>query len=90
MIPPSTGPSAEGDAALAAAEAVPEERQRGREHHRAADPLAAARQDQHERVDGDAAQQRAEREDGQPDCEQPLTAVPVGQRPRGQQQRGQR
>jgi len=64
-------------------------RQRCREDDRAADPLAASRHDEHERIDGEAAQQRADREDREPDREQQLAAVPVGKRARRQQQRGE-
>jgi hypothetical protein len=77
---------------IAAAEAIPEQRQRRGEHDRPADALAAPGHDQHQRVLGRAAQQRAEGEDDQADLEQQLPAVPVGEYAGGQQQRreGQR
>ncbi len=56
-------PDAERGAALAAVELLREERERGREHHRAADALDPARDDQEERVVRGAARGRGEREE---------------------------
>ena len=82
-------PDPERHAAIAAAEALPEQRQRRGEHDRPADALAAPGHDQHHRVLGHAAQQRAQGEDDQADLEQQLPAIPVGEHARGQQQRGE-
>ena len=72
ITPPSTGPSAAATPVIApqTPNATPrsrprklcaEQRQRGGEHDRPADALAAARQDQHQRRLRQPAQQRAER-----------------------------
>ena len=54
-------PEAERRAALAPVELLREEGERGREHHRPADPLDAARDDQEERVVGEPARRRRDR-----------------------------
>src|SRR5581483_2706933 len=48
-------PQAERRAAFPAVELLGEKGERGREHHRSAQPLYAARDDQEERVEGGAA-----------------------------------
>ena len=54
-------PDAERGAALAALERAAEQRQRGGEHRRAADPLRAAGQVEQQRVGGQPRGQRAQR-----------------------------
>ena len=100
-MPPASGPIATAAPIVApqSPNAVPrslpvellrEQRQRRREHHRAADPLDAAGEDQEERVVRGAAGRRGEREEHDAEQEQPLAAEEVGERARGQDARRER
>ena len=69
---------------------MPEQGQRGGEHHRAAGALNAAGDVQHERGLGDPADQRGDRENDEADREDHAAAQAIGERPGRQQQGAQR
>ena len=75
-------PDAERGSALAPLELLRQERQRGGEHDRAADPLARAREDQEERRGGRAAEHGGRGEEHDPADEDALAPEQVGERPR--------
>ena len=77
-------PDPERRAALLAVELLRDQRERGREHHRAADSLHAAGDDQEERVVGEPAGERGDREEDDAQHEDPLAAEEVGERAGGQ------
>jgi hypothetical protein len=67
-----------------------EQRQRGREHDRAADALDSARDGEERRIARHPAQQRAEREHDDAGREHDPAAGAVGDHPGGEQERGER
>ena len=83
-------PHAERGAAVAALEGGGQQRQRGREHERAADALQRAREVEHQRRPGERAQRRGDGEDRDPDHEDPAAAEEVGERAAREQQRRER
>ena len=83
-------PDTERDPAVASTIGVTQQRKRGREHHRAADPLHPAREVEHQRRLRDPAQQRSRRENHQPDREYPPSPEQVCERTGSQQQRCER
>ena len=81
---------AEGGAAVPALEGLRDEGERGGEHDGAPHPLHGARQVEHQRVGGEAADQRGHREDGQAAGEDLAPAVDVADDTGGEQEGGQR
>jgi len=83
---PHAAEDAERDAALGAVERLGDQRQRGREHHRAADALHGPEQVELQRRAGEAARSRGQREDDQADREDAPAAEQVGERAGCQQE----
>ena len=82
-------PDSEGGGAVLAVELLPDQRQRGREHPRAADSLQPPGEIEEGRVVGDPAEQRGEGEDPEPDREDAAPAEAVAERARRQQKGGE-
>ena len=80
-------PHAERRPALPAVELLREQRERGREHDRAADALNAARDDQEERIVREPAERRGDREEDDADQEQPLAPEEIREGTRRQDAR---
>ena len=82
-------PGPERDAPVAPGVAAADQRHRGREHRRPAQPLHAAGGDQHAHVGREAAGQRRGREQDQSGQVQPLPPDPVGDAAHRQHQRAE-
>ena len=87
--PVDRAPGAERDAAVPPGVGTADQRHRGREHRRPAQPLDAPGGDQHAHVRRQAAGQRRGREQDQPGQVQPLAPEPVGDAAHGQHQRAE-
>jgi len=79
-----------GAALAAGRELLGDQRQRDREHHRAADALQAAGEVEEGRVGRQRAEQRGDREDREAEGEDAPAAEPVGERAGGQQEHRER
>jgi hypothetical protein len=82
-------PGGDSGAALGALELLGDQRQRGREHRGATDPLEAPREVEEGRVGSQAAEQRSEREHPDADHEQPPPPEAIGERAHGQREGGE-